>query len=83
MSFIDWLYQYLNTNEAGDVEWSIEEILLTLEHIHDILLNQKYDVNEPWDYTHYGDCTQENISCKICEYQNWLDKYEDYCINIK
>lgn len=27
---------------------------------------------------HYGDCTKQNISCKICLFQNQLDDYYQY-----
>lgn len=30
---------------------------------------------------HYGDCTKQNISCKICEFQNQLDAYYEYTKN--
>lgn len=31
---------------------------------------------------HYGDCTKQNISCKICQFQNELDSYYEYTKNL-
>jgi hypothetical protein len=64
--FIDWLHDYLK-QESGD-SWSIEDTIEEVNIIHNQLLTEG----------HYGDCTKENITCRICEYQNWLDKYYDY-----
>jgi hypothetical protein len=64
--FIDWLHDYLK-QESGD-SWYIEDTIEEVNIAHNQLLTEG----------HYGDCTKENITCRICEYQNWLDKYYDY-----
>jgi hypothetical protein len=64
--FIDWLHDYLK-QESGD-SWSIEDTIEEVNIIHNQLLTEG----------HYGDCIKENITCRICEYQNWLDRYYDY-----
>lgn len=65
MTFPEWLY---NMYRDDGME-SIEDARGYVELMADWLLK------EP----HYGDCTNQNITCKICLFQTHLDEYETYC----
>ena len=67
-NFIEWLM--INENLTK------EDVIETIKSIHDIILSES---DEPDMGKHYGDCIKQNITCRICEYQNWLDGYEIYC----
>lgn len=75
-NFVIWLTEQL-TKEDG-FKWEKEQTISLLNDIHTILLSEGDSEN---DGKHYGDCTKQNITCTICEYQTWLDKFEDYCRN--
>lgn len=77
-NFVDWLTEYLHKEE--NLQWKKDEVIIILKNYHKIILSED---PEPNMGKHYGDCTNENVSCIICEYQNWLDRYEKYCRNFK
>lgn len=77
LNFINFLVE-LENNTDDVFKFSKEELI---EHVKDIQSNLISDTDNKFDGRHYGDCTKEIISCNICLYQNWLDKYEDYCRN--
>ena len=54
---------------------SREDVIQEMKMIHKVLLSKG---KKDWQGRHYGDCTKQNITCVICVYQNWLDKYEEY-----
>lgn len=70
-NFITWLTDYLN--EIDNVKYTKEDTIEEIVNVHNMLLSE--------EARHYGDCTKENITCLICEYQSFLDGYEKYCRN--
>jgi hypothetical protein len=32
-------------------------------------------------HPHYGDCTKQNVTCKICLFETWLREYYEYMKN--
>jgi hypothetical protein len=77
-NFIDWLTDYLSKED--NAQWNKEIVIAIIENIHEILLSED---SAPDMGKHYGDCINENVTCLICQYQNWLDEYEKYCKNFK
>jgi hypothetical protein len=80
-NFVDWLTGYLSYGDYPEgFQWTKEDTIKTLTEVHQHLLSEN---DLPYEGRHYGDCTNENVSCIICEYQNWLQGYEDYCRTFK
>lgn len=79
-NFVDWLTEHLSKLDEGAREWNKKSTLEYIQSVHATLIS---DSELPYIGKHYGDCTNENVSCIICEYQNWLQGYEDYCRNFK
>ena len=77
MNFISWLTEKYKTDYG---EATRDELIQWIKDVHSNLLSEE---SSPYSGRHYGDCTRENITCLICEYQNWLDGYEKYCKSFK
>lgn len=68
--FNEWLKEYF---EKENIFYSIEEIdQMILEFTNHLILDGK----------HYGDCTNQNVSCKICDFEDLLSRYYNYTIEI-
>lgn len=76
MNFVDWLTEHLSKEDG--IKWDKKDAISFVKDMHANLLSEDPD---PSEGRHYGDCTNENLACYICIYQNWLDKYEEYCRN--
>lgn len=74
-TFIEWLTEYVNSEDDTPFTMSKDDVLTWVKRIQNDLISEG---NKPYIGRHYGDCTKQNISCQICMYQTWLDKYEDY-----
>jgi hypothetical protein len=72
-TFIDWFVE--KENPFG---MSKQDVINWMKRIHNNLLSEGDKI---WEGRHYGDCTKENVTCELCTYQTWLEKYEDYCRN--
>lgn len=75
-NFITWLSEKM-TEEDGII-WDKEDVCDFISEIHQTIIS---DEDKPWMGKHYGDCTKENVSCRFCMYQSYLDEYETYCKN--
>lgn len=74
MNFVDWLTEYFSKEDS--IQWKKNEVIDLIKTAHKIILSEDPSLDMG---KHYGDCTNENVTCRFCEYQNWLDKYEKYC----
>lgn len=74
-TFLEWLTDQFS-GEYGDA--TKDEVKKWVENAQYILLQEG---EEEWKGRHYGDCTKQNITCLICEYQEWLEYYYRYCKN--
>lgn len=64
-TFLEWLVQEYHSE---GIDCDITEVEKWL----------RSDFEELISGYHYGDCTKQNVSCKICELQNQLDDYYNY-----
>lgn len=69
-TFCEWLTD--EYNEEGIV-CSTGDVVEEILDIAETLINGH----------HYGDCTKQNVTCKVCLFQNQLDDYFQYVKNFK
>lgn len=73
-NFVTWLTEELSS-EDGPFVWTKEETISWLKDIQDNLI---LDSDKKDEGRHYGDCVKQNISCRLCMYMDWLEKYYHY-----
>lgn len=64
-TFCEWLTD--EYHEEG-IDCSTGDVAEEILDIADTLINGH----------HYGDCTKQNVTCKVCMFQNQLDDYFQY-----
>lgn len=69
-TFCEWLTD--EYNEEG-IDCSTGDVAEEILDIAESLINGH----------HYGDCTKQNVTCKVCLFQNQLDDYFQYVKNFK
>lgn len=69
-TFCEWLTDEYN---AEGIDCSTGDVAEEILDIADTLINGY----------HYGDCTKQNVACKVCLFQNQLDDYFQYVKNLK
>lgn len=62
VTFAQFLVHYFA--EEG-LNFTLSDCEEYIREMSDILINEG----------HYGDCTNQNVTCRICEFQNELDEY--------
>ena len=77
-TFIDWLTEHVNSENDTPFTMSKDDVLIWIKRIQNDLIGEG---KKPYIGKHYGDCTKQNISCQICVYQTWLEKYKEYTTN--
>ena len=78
--FIDWLTEISAKEEDLPFEFTKEDIITWVKRIHENILSEGENL---WNGRHYGDCTKLVVSCELCMYQSWLEKYKKYCVTLK